>query len=425
MVTFSPQTKLSPNQSYIVTIADDFVRDDEGNSFQGFSDETIWNFSTVTTADSEPPQVISLVPSNGSSDVGLTDNLVINFNEPVFVNTAIGISIREAGINDFFENLSDTNGSVTIDGATVTLNPINTFETNTSYYVRVSFMSFEDEAGNDFRGLQSSSDWVFTTLQIPKPRPSPARKPLWFPTISACVRQWSPLRTPLPRITFRPRRTSLMKASAPTDWNSRIHSPWGRLLSLGRLPMKPGIPSESCEQLVTVNDTEAPTAVGQAIIVDLDADGLVIIDPKDLDNTDTPSSDNCTLAENLVYNASRTDFDCADTGAPVTVFFSVTDEAGTESAAVSVEVTVRDVTGPDLTCSGPVVRTSLSGQPLVIEITPPTVVDVCDAIPGQPVASRSDGRPLTDPFEVGETLITWTALDVQRTTRVPASNWLR
>ena len=174
-----------------------------------------------------------------------------------------------------------------------------------------------------------------------------------------------------------------------------------------------GNTSESCEQVVTVNDTEAPTAVGQAIIVDLGADGLVSIDPKDLDNTDTPSSDNCTLAENLVYNASRTDFDCSDTGAPVTVFFSVTDEAGTESAAVSVEVTVRDVTGPELTCGGPVVRTSLSGQPLVIEITPPTVVDVCDASPGQPVASRSDGRPLTDPFEVGETLITWTALDAQ------------
>ncbi len=49
-----------------------------------------------------------------------------------------------------------------------------------------------------------------------------------------------------------------------------------------------GNTSEGCAQVVTVNDTEAPTAIGQTIIVDLGADGLASIDPKDLDNTDTP-----------------------------------------------------------------------------------------------------------------------------------------
>ncbi len=154
--------------------------------------------------------------------------------------------------------------------------------------------------------------------------------------------------------------------------------------------LKRGIPRRVIAQVVTVNDTEAPTAIGQTIIVDLGADGLASIDPKDLDNTDTPSSRQLYLAENLVYNASRTDFDCGDTGAG-NVFFSVTDEAGTKRHSIG-EVTVRDVTGPDLTCSGPVVRLDFDDNPLVIEITP-TVVDVCDAIPGQPVASRGDGRP--------------------------------
>ncbi len=169
--------------------------------------------------------------------------------------------------------------------------------------------------------------------------------------------------------------------------------------------------SESCEQIITVEDSEAPTAVAQDITITLDANGEATLVAKNLDNIDTPSSDNCTPVEELIYNASRTSFDCSDIVTPVTVFFSVTDASGNESASVAAEVTVEDTTAPVVTCNSDIVATSLSGQPLVVEVVPPTVLDVCADNPSLPLATRSDGGELTDPFEVGVTTILWSSVD--------------
>ncbi len=177
--------------------------------------------------------------------------------------------------------------------------------------------------------------------------------------------------------------------------------------------------SDSCDQLITVNDEEAPIASAQNITIALDANGIALLDPQQLDNPLSPSTDNCSLMEDLIYTASKTEFDCSDMGGPVLVFFMVTDEAGNESLAVTAEVSVVDEIAPTLTCSEPIVQTSLSGQPLEIEITPPSVVDNCDGqITLSGIATFPDTstmeltlNPQNYSFPLETTLIEWTATD--------------
>jgi hypothetical protein len=80
--------------------------------------------------------------------------------------------------------------------------------------------------------------------------------------------------------------------------------------------------STSKRQVITVQDTTAPTAIAQDITVTLDEYGNATIGPKDVNNG---SFDNCTLASSSL---DITTFDCTNIDVENTVTLTVTDAAG-------------------------------------------------------------------------------------------------
>ena len=98
----------------------------------------------------------------------------------------------------------------------------------------------------------------------------------------------------------------------------------------------------TCDAIVTVTDTVAPTAICQNITVQLDANGDVSINAADIDGG---SNDNCGIASVTVDGGNTTtDFDCSQVGIN-TVTLTVTDVSGNISTCDAI-VTVTDTVAP-------------------------------------------------------------------------------
>jgi hypothetical protein len=93
-------------------------------------------------------------------------------------------------------------------------------------------------------------------------------------------------------------------------------------------------------QVISVQDTQKPTAICKDINLTLDDFGNASITPQQLDGG---SSDNCTPAANLLFTASKTAFNCAQLG-PNVVTFTVTDICGNTSTCTAI-VTVLEGNG--------------------------------------------------------------------------------
>ena len=83
VVTFTPSVPLPGNSRVRPTVNSNWVTDFAGN-IAPFSQTS---FLTAATADTVPPQVIAVTPSDGSTDVGPNAPVVITFSEPLNVST--------------------------------------------------------------------------------------------------------------------------------------------------------------------------------------------------------------------------------------------------------------------------------------------------------------------------------------------------
>ena len=83
-----------------------------------------FNVGVVTaTSIDVPPQVITFSPTDGSSDVSLTSNIVITFNTSVEKGSG-NITLRDGSASgDVIETIAVSSGSVSISGGAVTINP--------------------------------------------------------------------------------------------------------------------------------------------------------------------------------------------------------------------------------------------------------------------------------------------------------------
>ena len=113
-------------------------------------------------------------------------------------------------------------------------------------------------------------------------------------------------------------------------------------------------PVQTCSFDVTINDAEAPVAVCQNIIVQLDASGNASIIPSDVDGG---STDNCGIAS---LSVSPSIFTCANVGAN-NVTLTVTDVNGNSSTCTAV-VTVEDNVAPAAVCQNITVQLDASGN---------------------------------------------------------------
>lgn len=113
------------------------------------------------TYDEDDPLLSSTYPVDNATDVALTDNLQMTFDE--VVNEGSGsISIRHTSDDSEFQaiNVSALSGYGT---KTITIN-LNDFTSQIEYYVTVPSGAFVDEAGNPYVGISSTTAWSFTIV---------------------------------------------------------------------------------------------------------------------------------------------------------------------------------------------------------------------------------------------------------------------
>ncbi len=111
--------------------------------------------------------------------------------------------------------------------------------------------------------------------------------------------------------------------------------------------------TDSCTAIVTVEDNTAPTAICQNITVPLDASGNVFITAADIDGG---STDACGIGSISIGNGL---FNCSNVGSN-SVQLTVTDTSGNSSFCTA-NVTVEDVTPPDVLCQNLTLELDLSG----------------------------------------------------------------
>lgn len=163
-LVINPSTNLQDSTSYYITVDATAVDDDSGNSFAGISNQTTWNFTTI---DSTNPSVQSLSPADGASDVSITSNFVVTFDEIVVVSSG-NVTIYRSSDDTVVETISISSGNVTGSGTSqVTINPTSNLSYGTSYYVQIDPSAIDDTTGNSYGGITDTATWNISTAAPP------------------------------------------------------------------------------------------------------------------------------------------------------------------------------------------------------------------------------------------------------------------
>ncbi|BCX46311.1 hypothetical protein HAHE_02190 [Haloferula helveola] len=124
--------------------------------------------------DELAPVVIGNDPAIGATEVSAGVNIVVNFNEPITVESG-NITLHPTdGSGDVVISVTDAS-QVTVSGSTLTINPTANLATSKEYAVLIDATAIDDLAGNSFAGILVDTEWRFTT----------AAPDLTAPTLSA------------------------------------------------------------------------------------------------------------------------------------------------------------------------------------------------------------------------------------------------
>lgn len=120
------------------------------------------------------PRVLGLTPGNDETDVGISDNLVLTFNQPVIVASGAITIFKAADLATPVELIPVDDSSVKVDQDTntVTINPSLDFVESTKYVITIDKNAFinESEYGNS---AIAAGEWSFTTVAGPADETAP------------------------------------------------------------------------------------------------------------------------------------------------------------------------------------------------------------------------------------------------------------
>ena len=166
-ITINPSTNLELSTDYDITIASGVIEDTNGNAFAGIASGEL-NFTTSN--DVTPPSIMGTTPNDDATDAGLSDNIVLTFDEVVNKGTG-NIEIRRTADGALLETIDVTTGLVTGGGtATITINPANDYPPATDVYVLIDAGAFEDLFVNSFAGIAATTTLNFrgfSPLDVP------------------------------------------------------------------------------------------------------------------------------------------------------------------------------------------------------------------------------------------------------------------
>ena len=113
--------------------------------------------------DTSAPVAAVLSPADNATNVNLTSNLSMTFNEPVLAGTGT-ITIRRAIDTSIVESFDvATSPRVTINSTQVTIDPTADLQASTEFYVQIDAGTFKDSANNPYAGIANETSWNFTT----------------------------------------------------------------------------------------------------------------------------------------------------------------------------------------------------------------------------------------------------------------------
>lgn len=126
------------------------------------------------TLDS-PPTLISAssTPADNASDASTSVSLQLKFSEAIsFKNTEGGITLYDltdaqnpVAVESFdTSDIGSGNGTISIDGDTLTINPAQDLLLSTAYAVQISSDLIQDAVGNTFAGIVDYTTYKFTTI---------------------------------------------------------------------------------------------------------------------------------------------------------------------------------------------------------------------------------------------------------------------
>jgi hypothetical protein len=166
-LAINPTADFANSTGYYVEIDASAIDDLAGNSFAGFSGNSVWAFTTEAP-DLTDPTLSTFNPSNGDPSVAIASNLEITFSEDVAFGTGF-ITIRESAGGTVVESYDAANppANLSINGYTLTIDPTALLAYSTSYYVEIDATAIDDLAGNRYVGFSGSSTWAFTTTDDP------------------------------------------------------------------------------------------------------------------------------------------------------------------------------------------------------------------------------------------------------------------
>ncbi len=182
-LVINPPANFDFSTDYYVTIDNGclYLVSDVDNlyPFAGFSDNTIWSFTTQ--ADPASPTLMSSTPINNATDVEVDATLTLTFNDNIKANPLSSIPAPRI----YVKNKADDsivleyavsggvfeNDEVTISGNDLIINPPANFNFSTGYYVTIEngclYPATDDANSHPFAGFSDNSTWSFTTLIDP------------------------------------------------------------------------------------------------------------------------------------------------------------------------------------------------------------------------------------------------------------------
>ncbi len=155
-VIITPSSNLEEDTEYYVLIDSSAF-----NGFDGIASKTTLNFKTV---DNNNPTLISTSPSDDTSKVSISSNIVLTFNEAVDAESG-NIDIINTSTGEAIE--IDVTGSLLSGSGTteITINPSSDLENDTSYHIKIDSTAFDDAVGNSYAGISNTTTLNFTTAK--------------------------------------------------------------------------------------------------------------------------------------------------------------------------------------------------------------------------------------------------------------------
>lgn len=134
--------------------------------------------SQAYVLDTTAPTLSSSTPTDDATAVAVGGDIVLTFSEAIVGMNGGQISLRKGSgeestvVESFiydtttstFVNAKETGGgTLSISGATLTINPANDLDAGSYYYVRITAGTLTDAAGNEFAGLLDNAGLNFST----------------------------------------------------------------------------------------------------------------------------------------------------------------------------------------------------------------------------------------------------------------------